>query len=271
MEWLDLVIWNALTLIWFYRNMQNYCISNCKNALAIRQFFTKPLNWWLWIPAWGWLWPNIGFYISSYICLFRVHRNLMLVVVTHPTEQNGSHFADNIFKCRFLNEKFCILIQISLKFVPNGSIDNMSVWFQIMAWCRTGDKPFSEPMLSQFIDAYMCDIARRWVNSPASGDTIKLVNIGSGNGLVPSGTKPLPKPMLTSKQWNPIAFPWDQFNSKFSTYQPQGLFGNRKQKNILITWSNAGSRSHDTVTKGTTYLTHWDKLRRVFYEHFWEK
>ena len=29
------------------------------------------------------------------------------------------------------------------------------------------------------------------------------VNIGSGNGLLPDGTKPLPKPMLTDHQWNP--------------------------------------------------------------------
>ena len=28
--------------------------------------------------------------------------------------------------------------------------------------------------------------------------TYTWVNIGSGNGLVPSGTKPLPEPMLTS-------------------------------------------------------------------------
>ena len=27
------------------------------------------------------------------------------------------------------------------------------------------------------------------------------INIGSGNGLVPSGTKPLPKPMLTQDLW----------------------------------------------------------------------
>ena len=27
------------------------------------------------------------------------------------------------------------------------------------------------------------------------------VNIGSGNGLVPDGTKPLPEPMLTNHQW----------------------------------------------------------------------
>ena len=38
--------------------------------------------------------------------------------------QNGGHFADNFFKCFFFNEKFCILIQISLKFVPKGPTDN---------------------------------------------------------------------------------------------------------------------------------------------------
>ena len=32
--------------------------------------------------------------------------------------------ADNIFKCIFLNEKDKILIQISLKLVPRGPIDN---------------------------------------------------------------------------------------------------------------------------------------------------
>ena len=28
-----------------------------------------------------------------------------------------------------------------------------------------------------------------------------LVNIGSGNGLLPDGTKPLPEPMFTNHQW----------------------------------------------------------------------
>ena len=32
--------------------------------------------------------------------------------------------ADDIFKCIFLNEKVKILIEISLKFVPKGLIDN---------------------------------------------------------------------------------------------------------------------------------------------------
>ena len=32
--------------------------------------------------------------------------------------------ADDVFKSIFLNEKFVILIKISLKFVPKGPIDN---------------------------------------------------------------------------------------------------------------------------------------------------
>ena len=36
---------------------------------------------------------------------------------------NGCHFADNIFKCFFSQEKFYILIKISLVIVQNGAID----------------------------------------------------------------------------------------------------------------------------------------------------
>ena len=39
-------------------------------------------------------------------------------------EQKGQYWADNILKCILLNEKFYILIEISLKFVPGGVIDN---------------------------------------------------------------------------------------------------------------------------------------------------
>ena len=38
-------------------------------------------------------------------------------------DKNGGHFVDDIFKCIFLNEKVCILIKISSKFVPKGSSD----------------------------------------------------------------------------------------------------------------------------------------------------
>ena len=45
-------------------------------------------------------------------------------ISTHLPGQNGRHFTDDIFSCIFVNEKFCILIKISLKFVPEGPIDN---------------------------------------------------------------------------------------------------------------------------------------------------
>ena len=43
-----------------------------------------------------------------------------------PLGQNGHHFADDIFICNFVNEKFCILTEISPKWVPKGLIDNIS-------------------------------------------------------------------------------------------------------------------------------------------------
>ena len=58
--------------------------------------------------------------------------------------QDRRHFADDIFKCIFLNEEAWILIKISLKFVPKGPIHKIPSLFQIMAWRRSGDKPLSE-------------------------------------------------------------------------------------------------------------------------------
>ena len=79
-----------------------------------------------------------------------------LTFISSPPGQNGCDFADDIFRCIFVNEKFCLyLIEISLKFVPSGPIDNNPTVVWIMHWRRIGDKPLSEPMLIQFPAAYM--------------------------------------------------------------------------------------------------------------------
>ena len=39
------------------------------------------------------------------------------------------------------------------------------------------------------------------------------VNIGSSNGLLPDGTKPLPEPMLTYHQWSFVVFTLQQFTA----------------------------------------------------------
>ena len=69
------------------------------------------------------------------------------LVNTLRPRQNGRHFADEIFKRIFMNENVRISINISLKFVPKGLINNIPALVQIMAWRRPGDKPLSEPML----------------------------------------------------------------------------------------------------------------------------
>ena len=61
--------------------------------------------------------------------------------------QYGGHFADDIFKCIFLNENVRISIEYLRKFVPKGPINNIPALVQIMAWRRAGNKPLSEPMM----------------------------------------------------------------------------------------------------------------------------
>ena len=63
--------------------------------------------------------------------------------------------ADDIFNCIFLNENDRILIQISLKYVPGSPIDNKPALVHAMAWRQSGDEPLPQPMMTQFIDAYM--------------------------------------------------------------------------------------------------------------------
>ena len=46
---------------------------------------------------------------------------------------------DIIFQMHFYEWKFCILIQISLKFVPKGPIDNKAALVQVIASCPSGD------------------------------------------------------------------------------------------------------------------------------------
>ena len=68
--------------------------------------------------------------------------------LTHWDRENACDFADNIFKCTFLNENVEIFISVSLKFVPKSPIENIPALVQIMAWRQTGDKPLSETMMA---------------------------------------------------------------------------------------------------------------------------
>ena len=55
-------------------------------------------------------------------------------------QQNGCHFTNALLKCNFINEKFYIVIQISLKFVPESPIKDKTGLVQLMDWHWSGDK-----------------------------------------------------------------------------------------------------------------------------------
>ena len=80
----------------------------------------------------------------------------------------------NIFKYIFMNEKFHILIRISLKFLPKGPIDYESSLVQVIAWCQTGDKPLPEAMLTQFTNAYIDGSVQERRNSIANALELHL-------------------------------------------------------------------------------------------------
>ena len=116
-----------------------------------------------------------------------------------PPGQNGSHFTHDLFKCIFLNEKCCILSQLSLTFVPKGPVDNKRALVQVMAWRRIGDKPLSVPRLPSLL-THICGTRGRWV---------KIHNIVAAYGLGPGRilTNNLGGLLLTNRNWNNLLAP----------------------------------------------------------------
>ena len=85
------------------------------------------------------------------------------LINTLRPKQNGRNFADDIFKCIFLNINELISLKISLKFVLKGPINNIPALVQIMAWRRPGDKPLFEPMMVS-LPTHICVTRPQWVN-----------------------------------------------------------------------------------------------------------
>ena len=125
-------------------------------------------------------WVFVSWYLFYYahlqfslLCMVLVFRYILVAIcsVLQPCHccfstlrprQNGRHFADDIFKCFFLNENVWIPIKTSLKFVPKGPINNIPALVQIMAWRRPGDKPLSEPMMFR-LPTHICVTRPQWV------------------------------------------------------------------------------------------------------------
>ena len=102
--------------------------------------------------------------------------------------QNGRHFADDIFKWIFLNENVWISIKISLKFVPQCSINNIPALAQIMAWRRPGAKPLSGPMVFR-LPTHICVTRPQWVKLDHHNWNDRRLAVQNETGLNASATK----------------------------------------------------------------------------------
>ena len=125
------------------------------NSLALR-----------YVVVFLWVWyPNTSCGLGSWAPLLKLLSvDYNEYFNTLRPRQNGRHFADDTFKCIFLNEDVRILLKISLKFVPKVQINNIPALFQIMAWRWPGDKPLSEPMLVR-LPTHICVTRPQWVKS----------------------------------------------------------------------------------------------------------
>ena len=87
--------------------------------------------------------------------------NVTAINILRPG-QDGCHFADDIFKCIFLNGNVRIVLKISLKSVSNYQINNIPTLVEIMAWRRPGDKPLSQLMMVR-LPTRICVTRPQWV------------------------------------------------------------------------------------------------------------
>ena len=138
------------------------------------------MSWYI-ISFFGFTFLNIFIFSSTLVLTFSYRRNLYtfywkvidvdihvdyvfcwMILNSLRPRQDGRHFPDDTFKRIFRNENVRILINISLKFVPKGLINNIPALVQIMAWRRPGDKPLSEPMIVNLL-THECVIRLQWV------------------------------------------------------------------------------------------------------------
>ena len=105
---------------------------------------------------------KIIFYIL--LCCHHIFRlNLDLRFNSSPLDKMVAILQTTFSNTFSFKWKVLFFNQISLKFVPKCRIDNKSVLVHVMAWCQTGDKPLTEPILTWFTDGYMWHWGRNLV------------------------------------------------------------------------------------------------------------
>ena len=108
-----------------------------KALLMISQHW---FGWWLGaVRQQAITWTNVVQDLCRHMALLGLNE------LTHLSLDTMAAISQTTFSDAFLWIKVCILIKISLKFVPKGPINNKTALFKKMAGRRIGAKPLSEP------------------------------------------------------------------------------------------------------------------------------
>ena len=100
-------------------------------------------------------------YSSMFSSIFIFHNLVINVSInTLRPRQNGRHFADDIFKCIFLNENVWIPIKISLSLFLRVQLTISQHWFRL--WLGA-DQPLSGPMMVR-LPTHIFVTRPQWVN-----------------------------------------------------------------------------------------------------------
>ena len=150
--------------------MSDYAIIMIKQHLA---------NWFPLLTVWS-LWECVV--IHAYPFFSESNGGCYVankVINTSRPREKSRHFADDNFERIFLNE-----YKISLKFAHKGPINNILTLGQIMAWCRPGDKPLSEPIMVSLL-THICLTRSQWVNSLRPSDAyMRQAIIWTNDGIL---------------------------------------------------------------------------------------
>ena len=142
-----------------------------------------------------------------------------------------THFTDDIFKFIFLNVNIWSSINISLKFVRKGQINNNPALVQIVAWRRPGDKPLSASMmlglnelttLSKLSDAslallthldlvthkWVIKLSQHWFRKRKNVDILLIGHLGTIPCKIPIKIQPFEFKKMHLKMSSPIWWPF---------------------------------------------------------------
>ena len=112
----------------------------------------------IWIPLHNENQRPWTFLSKAYFVFTRITISYYIYMHQHIEAGAKWHFSD-ILKCIFVNENVLYSSKISLTFAPKCPINNFPALMQIMAWHWPGDKPLSEPMLTE-----LCVTRPQWVS-----------------------------------------------------------------------------------------------------------